>query len=483
MTSLADKKSKVPLWLTVVLVISSIFYICLEAGHMVSRDWDQETLFYSYNEAFLKMAATSHSMPQWNPYIQSGVSLHANLPFPLSLSRLLSILTGSGVIGFVLSRILFAVIGGYFLFALFKKFGLQSLSCFLVLFLYLEYQLCHLSHEALAMNVAIAIIYGALAFAEKHKAYIIILSGILLGVALNDYAPHGILAIFPLQLLGVLMLRKEINWKSHLFAVCAMWFLGVLISLPTLLPEVIDVKASAKIATLKTGSNISILNLLFFVNDGFVMRLSRAMHLLLALALGAVPLYWKTYDETTKGFIKSCYVFILLLASFFFFKNTFDALPVVGKIFVAFEPMRPTVLAHYCALVLLGIAVDRLIFAEVSQSGKHIKVLLFIFVFAALFFCSNYTNIKLARYSQLLSKPNILVSITLVPVIVIFYFKHKFFKYSALLFILLSCAVLWVMSGTRYYTQALPEQLNPFEPLKYKQVSIFPEESKSTLNL
>ena len=80
MTSLADKKSKVPLWLTVVLVISSIFYICLEAGHMVSRDWDQETLFYSYNEAFLKMAATSHSMPQWNPYIQSVFFFHPAFP-------------------------------------------------------------------------------------------------------------------------------------------------------------------------------------------------------------------------------------------------------------------------------------------------------------------------------------------------------------------------------------------------------------------
>ena len=101
---------KTPIWLFVMAIVLSGYFLYLEVGRVVEDKFDQGTLYYSYNDAFQKQFIEAYNFPQWNPYIQSGVSHHGNLPFPLSLSNLATLLTGDGVLGYFLSRYILLVL-------------------------------------------------------------------------------------------------------------------------------------------------------------------------------------------------------------------------------------------------------------------------------------------------------------------------------------------------------------------------------------
>ena len=338
-------------------------------GRVVEDKFDQGTLYYSYNDAFQKQFIEAYNFPQWNPYIQSGVSHHGNLPFPLSLSNLATLLTGDGVLGYFLSRYILLVIGSLFFLLLLEKLGLRPLSCALSLIFYFFYQALHNSHEALPLHVASVLVYASLGFVHKQKFYEIGLASIFLGVALNDYVSQGTFTVLLFQLLLIFFLRRIFDWKLHLISIFLIWVPAVLIGLPTLMPQLIDVQESSKILTplaLLPGGVFE--NLAAYIVVIFAMKLSFGMMIFLTLALGAPPVYWETLNEVTKAFIKTSYSVILLVLIYFVFKPFMASLPLLGGTIAAIDPNRFMFIVHFSVLFLFVVGFDRFIFYKASDS-------------------------------------------------------------------------------------------------------------------
>jgi len=302
-------------WIVFLILSLSFFYIYWEIAHMVSRNWDQDVFLYLYNDAFLELFRDSKTWPLWNPYIQSGITLTPNTPFLLSLSKITTLAVGRGDMGLFLSRALLLSIAGFCLFGFMKRLGVGLWAFLPSFFLFLEYQLGLNSHESLPTCVAAVLFYASLCYDEKSRFYTITLSALYLGIALNFWVPHAILAILPLQLLFLFFLRGRLHVKHQLFFMAAVWGFGFLLSLPTLVPLMAEAKTSQKIlqyaSEFHPGSVWT--NIAYFINNGLLMRLSAGMVLLLAMAIGLLPFFWKDLSETAQAFVKALAFFFLLL--------------------------------------------------------------------------------------------------------------------------------------------------------------------------
>lgn len=472
-------RRKIPAWLLVATVVLSAFYIWWELGFAVVRNWDQDTFLYSYNDAFVKMAAQSGTFPQWNPYIQSGVSLTANMPFPLSLTKLMSLAANSGVWGYFLSRVFLLAIAALCLLGLLKKFRLHPALTLFTLFLFMEYQLALYAHEAVPINAACVLIYAGLRFTEKKKYYIPGLAALYLGVALNDWVIQATLGVGLIQLFLVYFLRESVNWKRHLSFVIGVWFFGILLAVPTILPLSMESGESQKILTY-AQRNSSDGNLffafLYYLKNAYLIRLSPGLLIPLALCFGAIPLYWRHFNRWTKGFVKASFLFFLAVCLFYFFQPYLGGVPVVGGILKAFNPLRPSIAAHPLVVILCGLLLQHFIWnREVETRGVVWRLGIFLAAFAFLFVAFNYER-RPPHFFGWLTKPNLILLAAMSAVTAVFFLRRDGWRRTALLFIGTAFVCLWIFSGTRYYTRELPRLFNPFKPLLLEQVTIFPAE-------
>lgn len=472
-------RRKIPAWLLAAAVALSAFYIWWELGFAVVRNWDQDTFLFSYNNAFLKMMAESGTFPQWNPTIQSGVSLTANMPFPLSLTKLMSLATGSGVLGYFFSRFFLLSIAALCLLGLLKKFQLRPLVSLFVLFLFMEYQLALYAHEAVPINVACVLIYSGLKFAQRKKFYIAGLAALYLGVALNDWVVQATLAVGLFQLFLVYFLRGSVNWKRHLSFVVGVWLAGLLLAVPTILPLSMESKESQKVLTY-AQSNAATGNLffdfLYYLKNAYLLRLSPGLLIPLALCFGAVPLYWRHFNRWTKGFVQASFLFFLALCLFNFFQPYLGVIPAVGGILKAFNPLRPSIAAHPLVVILCGLMIQYLIGnREIEKEDRVWRLGIFLAAFALLFVAFNYER-RPPHFFGWLTKPNLILLAAMAAVVALFFLRHKGLRRVALGFVGAAFVLLWIFSGTRYYTRELPRLFNPFKPLPLDQVTIFPAE-------
>lgn len=465
---------KIPVWLIVMAVVLSGYFIYLEVGHVIEDDVDQGTLYYSYNDAFHKQFLESDAFPQWNPYIQSGVSHHGNLPFPLSLSNLTTLLTGDGVLGYFFSKSILLVIGSLFFLLLLEKLRLRPLSCALALLLYFFYQAVHNSHEAIALHVASVLVYASLEFVQKRKFYILGLAGIFLGVALNDYVSQGTFAVLLPQLLLIFFLRGVFDWKSHLCSVFLIWVPAILIGLPTILPQIIDVQESSKILTplalVQGGMFASLANYIVVI---FIIKLSYGLIIVLTLALGAPPVYWETLNEYSRAFIKTSYSVLLLVLVYFILKPFMASLPLLGGTITAIDPNRFMFVVHFSVLILFAVGFDRFIFYKASDSANIWRVFFPLSAYLILSFIIFYPS------RNQISVTNFLMLVSCVTMVLIMYGKIVRFKPQALIFIFSVFALFWYRSEN-ISTKPIPKVLNPFQTVDFQERSIFPDETPET---
>lgn len=468
----------IPVWLIILSIILSVFYALWEVNKFIQINWDEHTFWYTYNDVFLKLFFDSGNFPQWNPYIQSGVSLHGNTPFPLSLSCLLTLLFKDAVLGLLFSQTLFLAIGVFFLLAWLKNFGLKSISTLAVLFLFYEYHLQNNSFEGLATIAAIVITYASLLFVKKHKFYVIGLASIFLGFVLTEFTPQGTFTIFLLQLIFIFFLRKKINWRFHLSSVLMIWTFGVLMAFPTLVPMLADVQKSQKILcpdyVNPTLSANFIKNILWYLYHAYGFQLSSGMIIPLVFGLGMPFIYWNRFSDFTRDFLKAIYAFIFIITVFYLSQGYLAHIPLVGKTLAAYNKMRPAMVTHFGVLILIGICIDKWFARNIAYPKIGWRILLLVFTFVILFFTQNFYvlekgSLKFGLMTGLILLPFILI-------LAVVYLKTQFLRNAIMVIILGIFIFLWMNTGARYYTQSLPEKFIFFPTFKQAEISIFPDE-------
>lgn len=474
----------IPTWLVLLSVILSVFYILWEVNQFIQISSDEHTFWYTYNEAFLKLFSASDRFPQWNPYILSGVSLHDTTPFPLSLSSLGTLLLRDGVLGLLLSRILLLSTGAFFLLAWLRNFGLKPILTLPVLFLFFEYHLKHQSFESLPTLLAIVLTYASLLFVKKRKYYVIGFAAIFLGAVLNDYVSQGSVFVFPFQILLVFFLRHRIHWRPHLYSVILIWTLGLLMALPTMIPQIVDVQESQKLLcpdyVNATLSGHYIRDVFAYLFDAYGFVLSAGMIIPLLFAVGFPLVYWNDLDDFAKAFIKSVAVFILVLAVFYLSQGVLMSIPFLGHTLSAYNKIRPVQVAHFGLLLLLGISLQKC-FAPSNLPSKIGRWGIFLAaVFILLFFIQNVNPFFMAIPRPPLSLVNILQLIIFVMAFALICARRRFVKLVLAAGFLLVFIVLWVHTGSRHYTQKFPPHFSLLPTFEQSHTTLFPNENPET---
>lgn len=476
-----ETSPSIPRWLIAVSLGAAVFYILWEINQFIAIPSDENTFWYTYNEGFLKLFSESDTFPQWNPYVFSGLSLHDTTPFPLSLSSLFTLLLQDGVLGLLLSRILLLAIGTLFLLAWLRDFGIKPILALPVLFLFFEYHVKNQSFESLPTLTAIVLTYLSLLYARKRKFYPIVLASLFLAIVLNDYTSQGTVFVFPFQILLLFFLRHQVDWRPHLYSILMIWTFGLLMAVPTLLPQIIDVKDSQKILcpdyATATLSSHYIRDILWYLHNAYGFTMSAGMVLPLTFALGMLFVYWKRFDNFTRAFIKTLYFFILLIAVFYFSQGFLNSIPGIGDFSSAYAKMRPVQVAHFGVLLLFGIAMER--FSRKEIRPKAAGLLLFTAVFILLFFAQNVRLFFMEAHPTFNLVQILQIAMGILTLVLLTTNKRLFQTASAagIFFIFI---LLWIQTGSRYYTGWFPYQFGRFPTIQKTENTIFRWDSPET---
>lgn len=459
-------RPSIPVWLMAASLGAAVFYILWEVHQFIAIPSDEHTFWYMYNEGFLKLFSESKNFPQWNPYVFSGLSLHDTTPFPLSLSSLFTLLVQDGVLGLLLSRIFLLAIGTLFLLAWLRDFGIKPVLTLPVLFLFFEYHVKNQSFESLPALTAIVLTYLSLLYAKKRKFYLIVLATIFLAIVLNDYTSQGTVFVFGFQLLLVFFLRHQVDWRPHLYSVLMIWVFGLLMAVPTMLPQIIDVKESQKILNpdyaTPTLTRHYIRDILSYLHYVYGCTMSSGMVLPLTFAFGIPLAYWNRFDDRARSFIKAVYTFILLIAVFYFSQGFLNAIPAIGDFSSAYDKMRPVQAAHFGVLLLFGLALAQC-FGGGERNRKALSLLIFTAVFLLLFFAQNIRPF-LMESPPLFNRLQILQLAMGILALILLTANKRLFRAVSAAGIFFIFALLWVHTGSRYYTQWFPHHFLRFFP-------------------
>jgi hypothetical protein len=448
-------------WLAALAIAASFYFVYMELGNVVEGEVDQGTLYYLYNTAFYKQFIESVEFPQWNPYIQSGVSHHANLPFPLSLGNLVTLITGDGIVGYFVARGIILSISSCVFLALLRKMNLRTGSILFTLFLFLAYQRSHNSHDAIGVHVAIVLTYAFLAYGQHRKVFVLGLAGLFLGIALNDFVSQGIFAVLPFHLLLVFFLRHLFDWKVHLCAILAVWAVGVLLALPTIVPQIIDVQESTKIFSPQADLSRGLLtSLRYYILTILVMKLSPGLIIPLTIAFGAPFVYWHTFSDLEKGIVKTAFCIILSVLAFYLIKGTMASWPLIGSTLAAFDAIRLMFVVHFCFEVMFAVSVERVIYHTVVDKKLGWQAVALSAVFVLLLAIWSYY-----KYIVLLGG-----------ILAIIYGQNRILRVAAFTLLAIVFARSWYYSEI-IATGLLPDSPNPFQTLNVDQMSIFPGET------
>jgi len=479
-----NKVIHVPIWLVLFTAGLTIFYVYWELSWIVYKNWDQDTNLYSYNNAFLGLFELSKDYPQWNPYILSGNYLNANQPFQFSLSRLVSLVVNDGVWGLFLSRIFIMVAGSVSLLVFLRSVGLKTFPCILSILLFLEFQLCWMSLEAIPTCAAAVLIYATFYYSTRPRIIALYISSLMLGIALNSNVIHAFIVIPLLQGLLALFMRERINIRRYIFAMVFTWVIGFLLAFPTLASLMAEAGISQKVEswfskdfTFTSDNFLQIIS--WYIHNAYGFKLSAGMYIIYSLSLGIPILYWESLNQISKAFVKSGYVVLITLSLFYFFKEYLQFLPVIGKTIAAFNPMRPIVIGQFCVTVLLGISFNVLLQKNINSRLSNWNLLYFSIVFIIFFICQRFGYFFSNKpFSHILF---FIIEIPLISLIyILLFFKIKY-SYRFYLVLLIGCILCftWLATGSRYYTSGFPDKLNPFQ-LDTAQLSIFPDEKETT---
>jgi len=467
-----------PVWLIALTILSSLFYVYIEVGMTIARAWDQETfLYYSYNNAFYEMWSSFEGYPQWNPYIQSGVSFNSNTPFQFSLSRFFTLLTQNGVVGYFLARGLLLVIAAVCLLKTLKELDLRPVLMVPVLFFFLEGNFINNGHERLPVDAAIVMLYANISFIKERRFYVIGLAGIYLGMVLNFWIAHAILPFFVFQICLLFFLRKKIVFISNLFFTLSVWCIGFILAFPTLIPLLFDAGVSQKVLQYSTTvRDDSFLKDFFFIfSQSFGQGHSWIWVIPMTIAFGTLLFAWSELKLIEKSIVNASLVFFVMVFSFYFFKDFLVTLPLVGKTIAAINPVRPTSLNNFFVILLFGISLANFTTMKLSLNGFLWKAGLTVCMFT-IFWISKLDFKSFSEIPTLFITKSLLFSFFCV-VLLLITSRVRFgnFRFMTLSVVLTLCVLATIRSGTRY-TWRKPPQLNIFKQIERSAISLFPSE-------
>lgn len=328
----------------------------LHANHLLAFSNEQNTLYASYAESYAKLAELSDRLiVEWMPYVAGGGNSLANLPLPLSLTRVFASLIGDGSLGVVAAEVFMSVAAGLFLF-LFLKTIKATQACILISSVIYAVSIKYLSiEESHPMILLTSVFYFSIRYTQVRKPILLLAGAVCVGGLLNNHVAQGAATVLALHGLFILAMRKDLPFSSHVLAAGVIWTSGICFALPTLLPQIADLASSSKTVTPRgmsgglTGATAD------FIYAAALNRF-KLLEPLLIVSFWAAPLYWNEVPFMWRRMLICGAVLAPVIILFSLLQAEFAVVGILDSVLKAVDTIRFSFTFRFLVIVTVGIS-------------------------------------------------------------------------------------------------------------------------------
>ncbi len=296
---------------------------------------------YFINIVYKKTIEEFGGWPLWQNYILGGISYIVNVPFPFSISRLLTLAGVPAFLALALSEYFFILLGTVCFYALMRRYNCARGPALAgaALFQFFLYKSGFV--ECYPMALAPAIMLVCEKYDDKPDFLLIILGAFIIAITCSSGIIHGVLFVFLIQLFfSAYCLANRIG-KNYIVASAVSWVLGLILSLPTLWPQAVDVALSQRLVYERYMLDLSRLPLGQFISrSADALLLQSFFPVLLVSFILAMLSGFYIKGKKAAGLY---WVLLLMMAGHIIISVTqgaWKSVPLAGKYIVAFDLNR-----------------------------------------------------------------------------------------------------------------------------------------------
>lgn len=332
------------------LCLSGLFLVHSEIIELLIYQ-QYRTYVYFINVVYKKTIEAFGGWPLWQNYILGGISYIVNVPFPFSISRLLTLAGVPAILALALSEYFFIVAGTVCFFALMRHYNCTRGPALVgaALFQFFLYKWGFGENYPMAFAPVITLVCEK--YEDKPDFFLIVLGAFSIAVTCSSGVIHGVLFVLLFQLLFSAYCLVNRIGKNYIIALAASWVLGLILSLPTLWPQVVDFALSQRLVYERYMLNLAQFSLEQFISQfiGVMLLQSFFPVLLISLILAAVAGFY-IKGKKAIGLYGVSVLMIIGHIILSFTQGGWKNVPLAGKYVVAFDLNRTM-----CAIGFLGV--------------------------------------------------------------------------------------------------------------------------------
>ncbi len=335
-------------------------------------------------------------IPFWENYQMCGLSYIVNAPFPFSITRIFSLLGIPPVFAFFLMEYILMTSGSVAFFFLMKKYGCKPIVSFIGTMLFLFWLHTWPITESYPMALAPLVFLFCEQYCTEKKIKYILFSAFSIGIVSSCGIIHGIAFVFLLQFLLVIFYLIFKIKKKYFKGFFVSWLFGLILALPTLLPQVIDANKSQRLFHDRYIIDIMNISIYGFLSKIYQIMISHHVPSILILTyiffMISYFLINKRKNEKAIYFSVLFLIFIHLLLGFT--QGLWKSVPLIGKLLNAFDLNRNLCAVGFGVTVMSTIGINFLMKPDESIVLKRKKIIIYSciigFLVSSAFFYFNF---------------------------------------------------------------------------------------------
>lgn len=354
-----------PLLVTAVLMIhhNLVFYLVRQ---------DYRIYLFIFDLIYKKTLYATGVFPLWQNYQMCGISYIVNYPFMFSLPRVLNLLGLPAVSALFLSNLIFMLAGSLSLFLLMRMYRCSRYISFLCA-LSFQFILYKLGGESYPLSLAAVIFLICEKYDSTPKLLYILLGGIAIGITCSSGIAHGIffIFVFHLILIGYYLLNRM--RKNYCIGGISSWILGVILSLPTLLPQIRDVADSQRLFLERYQIELQNFNFQEIISKlPGLLLLQYLFPVSIVIYIFAIISIFYLLDKKLTGFYLATFFITSVYIFLSFTHGTWKGFPFIGKYIIASDLNRIMCIVLFAVIFICGCAINGLVGRLQIKSSKTV---------------------------------------------------------------------------------------------------------------
>lgn len=333
---------------------------------------DYRIYLFIFDFIYKKTFDATGVFPLWQNYQMCGISYIVNYPFMFSLSRILTLLGVPAVSALFLFNLIFMLAGSISFFLLMRIYRCNRYISFLGALCF-QFVLYKLAGESYPLSLAAVIFLICEKYDFNPKLLYILLGAISIGITCSSGVVHGVFFIFVFQILlmGYYFLNRI--HRNYCLAGISSWALGIVLSLPTLLPQIRDLADSQRLFFQRYQISLQHFNFQGIINKltellllQYLFPVSLIIYILVVISI----FYLK--DKKIFGF----WLVTLLIAFLYIFLSFTQGLwkyfPFLGRYIIASDLNRIICIILFSLIFIVTLTINTLVNKFPVSSNKII---------------------------------------------------------------------------------------------------------------